>query len=61
MAGAPPLPWGQLGGRPPQSRAQAGRKWRTIGKNKAGGPGLAVLVVLLGTSLHRHVPLSGLS
>lgn len=55
MADAPLLPWGQPQGRLPRSHAQAGRKWRTIGENKAGGPGLAVLVVLLSTSLHCHV------
>lgn len=61
VAGTPPLPWGQPRGQPPRSHARAGRKWRTIGENKAGSPGLAVLAVPLGTSLHRCIPLGSLS
>lgn len=59
MACSPLLPWGQPLGWPLRSRVRAGRKWRTIGENKAGGPSLAVPAVLLGTSL--CIPLSGLS
>lgn len=47
----PAVAMGAAMGTPPQSRAQAGRKWRTIGENKAGSPGLAVLAVPLRTSL----------
>lgn len=57
----PAVAMGAAAGTPPRSRAQAGRKWRTIGENKAGSPSLALLAVPLGTSFHRHVPLSGFS
>lgn len=51
MACSPSLPWGQPRGWPLRSRVRAGRKWRTIGENKAGGPSLAVPAVLLSTSV----------
>lgn len=47
----PAVAMGAAAGTPPQSRAQAGRKWRTIGENQAGRPGLAVPAVPLRTSL----------